>query len=495
MLCTAPLSAQSVFPLSRGPYDFTYEQVFREGIHAGNLELLNPIRPYSVSLVRAAPDATDAPLISLHDVRSVDDIRLFTVSSERLHARRGASGDDLPALSGGFSYQPSEYFSVLSYVILDRARAIDPDYTGKVWRGLAGEVETASLYFHKNAVAASLGRQRVSWGPTPVNLSLSRSVDPLDQLSFTYSKGRLSFNFMFARLDNTRPDSSDYLRLADRDFENDNRYLVGHRLDLRLHNRLCVGFFETVVYGGEGRPPELYYLNPLQFFHAAQLNENEDDNTILGGDFTWLPVTGAALYGQFIVDDLQVDKSEQSDQEPDEVGFMFGAVKTGKIGTLLPDLRVEYTMLTNRTYHQSDPKNRYLYRNRIIGHPLGPDSDSLSFALRFWPSADFFTEIEFSRRRHGEGSVFDPWDTPWALSEGDYDEPFPTGTVEKSYLFALRTQGYLPFTDYTRRHFFVALDTGYGKINNTRNQFGHTSHTTWLDISISWLGYVDVGLE
>jgi len=150
-----------------------------------------------------------------------------------------------------------------------------------------------------------------------------------------------------------------------------------------IHRRFRLGLFETVLFGGEGRPPELYYLNPLQFFHAAQLNENEDDNTILGLDFTLLPGQGFSSYGQVIVDDVQIDDKSPGDREPAEFGFLFGVCKAGRVKSAVPDITLEYVRLTNRTYHQRDPRNRYLYRNHLIGHPLGPDADSLSLAVRF----------------------------------------------------------------------------------------------------------------
>jgi hypothetical protein len=271
--------------------------------------------------------------------------------------------------------------------------------------------------------------------------------------------------------------------------------MVGHRLDINLHSRFRVGFTETVLFGGEGRPPELYYLNPLQFFHGAQLNEGEDDNTILGIDFMYLPGGGIGIYGQFIVDDFQIDDQSQGDQEPNELGYMFGIYRAGLRASFIPDIKLEYVRLTNRTYHQRDPANRYLYRNKLIGHPLGPDADSISVNLKFWPDNLFSAELELAYRRKGEGSIHAPWNEPWLVASGDYSEPFPSGIVEKSTLTAVRLQGYLPFTRYTRDHFFIMAAAGWGKIENYQNVEDDIETAGWFNVQISWLGWTDLSID
>ncbi|MCP4569753.1 MAG: hypothetical protein GY841_19405, partial [FCB group bacterium] len=185
----------------------------------------------------------------------------------------------------------------------------------------------------------------------------------------------------------------------------------------------------------------------------------------------------------------------QGDQEPNEMAYMLGLFKTGRIGTVLPDLKIEYVRIANRTYHQADPRNRYIYRNKLLGHPLGPDADSLSFKARFWPSDGFFAEIEFAYRRKGRGSIDAPWDEPWLDVVGDYEEPFPTGVVEKATLVAFRAQGYLPFTRYTRRHFFAAVELGWGHIRNNGNVEAQTTHPARVELSLTWFGFTDIDIS
>ncbi len=494
LIGAANVAADVTYPAGRMPFALDYNRHYQTVVREGRIDAIPAVGPYYYDQFGDEKGPNLSPAFSL--LKDIDDtkIRLFSITSERLITRKDSRRQDLFLFSGGLRYQPSRYFGAAVLFNLDRAKAIDPGYTGKVWRGLAGDVETAGLFFKKGGLSLTLGRQRVFWGPQPVNLSISETAEPLDLFSARYKKGRLRFSFLFARLDESRPDSVDILRLADETF-NDNRYLVGHRLDIMFHKRFRLGLFETIIYGGEGRPPELYYLNPLQFFHTAQLNENEDDNTMLGLDFSYIPVNEVLLYGQLLVDDFQIDNRSQGDQEPNEIGYMAGLFKSGRTSSFSPDIKLEYVRITNRTYHQKQPRNRYLNRNLLIGHPLGPDADSLSLVARFWPTPLQSAEIELAWCRHGQGSIYAPWDDPWEQVDGDYSEPFPTGTVERSIYTAVRFNGYLPISDYFENHLFLSVNAGYGWIHNKNNVQNNDTGTAWVSFMVSWLGSFEFNTE
>ena len=497
LLPLSMLFADVTYPLAQFPFSLDYRLAYQTAVRTGNLNLLPPVGPYYHSDLKKilSQYKPSSAMRIIGDVAETD-IRLFSIITEKIKTERNLKTQDLFSIIGGARCQLSRRFGALVLFSLDRAKAIDPDYTGKKWRGLAGDIETSAIYYKNNNLALTLGRQRIFWGPQRINLILSESAEPLDMFSARFRKGRLWFSFIFARLDRSRPDSIDYIRFPNQTFK-DNRYLAAHRLDIDIFRNFRLGLFETSLFGGEGRPPELYYLNPLQFFHTAQLNENEDDNTILGLDFTYLPSPGFNIYGQLLIDDFQIDRKSQGDQEPDEFGLLAGLFKAGRPGSFSPDMKLEYTRITNRTYHQIIPRNRYLYRNKLLGHPLGPDSDSLSMIVRFWPDSRQYVELESAFCRHGEGSIYNPWDQPWLEIEGDYNEPFPTGVVEKSISIAVRTAGYMPFSEYTSKHLFMILECGYRSFTNYDydNVSGENKSTAWLEFSLSWIGARKVGFE
>ncbi|MDD4050905.1 MAG: capsule assembly Wzi family protein [candidate division Zixibacteria bacterium] len=495
LLLLLPLAAEAdvICPAGYAPFSLPSDLMFRTMAERQDLSRYPTVGPFYLQQCKDVLGDDWPPSLGLIDAGQIDFAHLFILGSVRYRAERNHSADDFPSLIGGMTFCPAKNFGAFALLNLDRARALDPAYTGKKYRGLAGEIALGAVFYRNGKIAVTLGRLRPVWGPRPVNLVLSATADPLDLLSASYNTEHLAFHFLFARLDKSRPDSLDLIRFPDYSFA-DNRYLAAHRLDIKLHRRLRVGLTETIVFGGEGRSPELYYLNPLQIFHAAQVNEKVDDNTILGFDFTALPGWGTVLYGQCIIDDFQIDDNSQGDHEPNEWGIMAGLFKAGKIGSMLPDVRIEYVRLTNRTYHQFYPRNRYIFHDKPLGHPLGPDADSLALSARFWPNAALWTELELAYRRHGEGSLNNPWDEPWMAVAGDYHESFPTGTVEKTASIALRIGGFIPLA-YSRNHLFFTLDTGWSDITNHRNIAGRSTTTAWIDFSLTWMGSADIGVE
>ncbi|MEE8578010.1 MAG: capsule assembly Wzi family protein [candidate division Zixibacteria bacterium] len=494
ILCTARVSGDVIFPYHTNAFKFDYDLADHSAVRIGNLDLIPAVGPFDFSIIEQDRSGDSlSPAMRLIALPEDRNLRLFSIAGETVHSRNESAPRDYFSFAGGMRYQPSKHFGSLVMFSLDRSLAVDHSWDGIKWRGLAGEMETAAIFFRKGKLKLTFGRQRLFWGPKPVNLVLSAAVRPLDLLSAQYRMGRLSYSFVFARIDKSRPNSADSLRFPEASFQ-DNRYLAGHRIDFRMHKQLRVGLFETVLYGGEGRPIELYYLNPLQFYHGAQLNADENDNTILGIDFNWMPFESFSLYSQFIIDDFQIDKKVQGDQEPDEIGLMVGAMRSGSVGSMNPDISFEYVRITNRTYNQALPRNRYLYRNQVLGHPLGPDADSLSMTIRFWPSRFQTVAFELAASRHGEGSIYDEWDEPWQTAVGDYDEPFPTGVVARSVSAAIRIAGYLPLTEYTSKHMFINFQAGYGSTRNFGNIDGNDMRSSWLKLSFDWVGSFEIGL-
>jgi hypothetical protein len=62
-------------------------------------------------------------------------------------------------------------------------------------------------------------------------------------------------------------------------------------------------------------------------------------------------------------------------------------------------------------------------------------------------------------------------------------------------MLAIRTKGYLPISRYTRDHFFFSAAAGWGETENTLNIGGSNSTSAWLEISLTWLGYLDVPVD
>jgi len=377
---------------------------------------------------------------------------VFGAVREDISSSRYARGRAYESIRGGLTARPARNLFVWGHFVLDEQKAADPFYTGKKWRGLAGDVEQAFVWYQSGGFNLQAGRFASFWGRRSSLLLGPNAV--MDGIAYSFRWGRIALSYRLSKLDGLSPE-----RDGVGAFEN--RYLAGHRIDVHLSRRLRIGISEMVVFGGPGRQIEFAYLNPILFFHASQLNDNSDDNTLLAVDFDFKPAKPFHFYGQLLVDDFQIEKKKQSDQEPDEYGLIAGFYAADVVTGW--DLKAEYSRVTNRTYNQPLPRNRYVHEGRPISAAPGNDYDLVAVSLFRWLNRNLRGSLAAKYYRQGEGSPTDNWSTPWLDVNGDYSEPFPTGTVEKRSTVSVGLMGV--------RHDLLFIDMEVG-IQRTGN-FGH----------------------
>lgn len=395
-------------------------------------------------------------------------LMLFSVVGENFTSMRHARANGLEAIRGGLALRPLERVFVYGNFILDEARAKDPSYLGKKWRGLAGDVEQAFAAWQTDRFDLTAGRFASFWGNRR-SLILGPEVC-LDGFGYTFRWGKLTFSYRMAKLDAVR-------HAVDTVAQVENRYFAGHRIDFHVSDHVRLGAFETVVFGGPGRQIELYYLNPLIFFHGSQVNEGANDNTFVGLDFSVVPAVGYHVYGQALIDDYQIERKSPEDREPNELGLLVGAYAAD----VLPgyDVRVEYGRVTNRTFNQNLSRNRYLFDNQLISGALGNDYERTEVRVIRWFGDWTAATAQASLLRQGQGKVSDSWSEPWLEATGDYREKFPTGVVEKTASISIGLKSYF------KKFATVDVEAGVDKVSNAGHVSGDARTRPFVHLSVS----------
>jgi hypothetical protein len=370
--------------------------------------------------------------------------------------------------------QVGSNFFLCSRYMLDENLAKDPDYGGKVWKGFAGDAAQAYLSFNLPYFKLLLGRENLAWGQkSSGELILSEHAFPLDMVKIQGGWGIFQGTAFFSFLDPlVVKDSSETIYVK--------RYLSGHRVSLNLFSKAQLGFSETVLYGGKDRFLEPYYVIPLIWYHGEQLNHGRDDNTFFSFDFNLRPKKGMVFYGELLVDDFQIEKKTQGDQEPNELGYSGGLSLVDLLGFKGVGLDLEYTRINNWTYNQKEGQNRYLHEEKLLGNPLGPDADNLGVNLSAWIKKGLKSQITYQVQRHGEGRVNSPWSEPWMLTEGEYQEKFPTGVVEKRNYIGIAWQ--YNYANILR----CELSCGRFNFENYQNIENQKKDFTQLNLSLSY---------
>jgi hypothetical protein len=291
--------------------------------------------------------------------------------------------------SGGVSLQLGfGPLVAVTHPYFDTRLKYDPDWYGKKDRTIAGR--TAESYVSAQWRLAELffGRLDRNWGPSGVQgVLLSDAPYGLDHFAVTLGTARLQLQALVTQLD-TRPDTAGaQIR----------RYMVQHRLWLRPRGRWTVALWEGAVLSGADRGIEPWYLNILNLAMLEQVNSGANVNSFLGVDFERRG--GVTLFGQLMLDDIQVDRNTLTDQKPVSYAGTLGA--KGRL-PLSGAWTLVYTQVANLAYRNEDDFQVPLYHGLGTGRNFS-DYDQTALRLSFIGPAGVLLEPEVTLLRQGEG--------------------------------------------------------------------------------------------
>ncbi len=364
---------------------------------------------------------------------------------------------------------------------LDRALVDDPNYAGRKWNGLAAYTEQAYLRYATPRFQVTMGRDFLNWGSGRTGrLLFSDHAQPLDQLKINFNYKALSFTALAVDLDQW--ELSDSLA-AEYRTEKANRFLTAHRLTINFFNKFYFGFTEALVYGGPNSSWELKYHNPLLYYHGELLNHGGyDGNGLLYLDFDFYPWPNWQFYGEILVDDLQLEKSEQVDLEPNQVGLIFGFRHAHILGLHGSSIGLEYIRIANRTYNSWQEWEKFVHFNKTIGYELGNNFDRWNMIANSWLMNGLQLGLECDVIRKGKGSVLDSWDAPWenfTVAQG-YHEPFPYGVIEQSTMLTFKLKYHFA------RSAIIESQISYRDVTNDSHIPNKNGHAWSASLNLHW---------
>jgi len=347
------------------------------------------------------------------------------------------------------SLQFDKKFVLKDRVVIDTKAEKERRYKGREWKNdLTGVLDEAYAnidfrYFH-----LLLGRDHLRWGPGKEDvLLLSDRIPPFDMIKIEGRVGSFKLIYFATALDDWIYHYGFRAK----------RYLSGHRINLKLRFGVEMGISEVVLYGGENRHPEPYYLNPLLSYYGEQYNKDSDDNILWSFDIALSTFKNKELYFELLVDDFQYD----FESEPHQTGFQLGLNYAEPFGWERSYLNLEYTKINNWVYGQNKPWNVYTYHGWGMGSILGSDADRWSLELIYHFTRDINLAFLGEYRRKGEGRITIP-QTPAVPSS----KKFPSGVVEYT------NQHKFMLTYQPSANLKLDLSAEYNKIENFKNKSG-----------------------
>jgi len=149
-----------------------------------------------------------------------------------------------------------------------------------------------------------------------------------------------------------------------------------HFLDFQLTKNIDIGVFEGVVWQAKdenyNRGYDVEYLNPIIFYRPVEFSKHSPDNVLMGASFN-LKLKRTTLYGQVLLDDLNI--ARQKDRDEDFSGGFFQNKFAYQLGAKTSFKRVnilfEYNQAQPYTYAHKEPMQSYTHMNQALAHPLG----------------------------------------------------------------------------------------------------------------------------
>jgi hypothetical protein len=305
------------------------------------------------------------------------------------------------------------------------------------------------------------GKFKNYWGSTNTgSLLLSDYATSYDQLKFEYRHNKFKFTSFYAFLIDYAYQSEDKLQ--------GKKYMAGHRLEVAIWKWLTLGISETVIFRGRSFEPA--YLNPVMFFRSAEHYLGSPDNMMMGFDFKLTALKKLKLFGELLIDDITTTKLGTS-WYGNKYGFIGGVLWTEPLQLNNLDIRLEYARIRPYVYTHEN-KIQYTHYNSTLGHWIGPNSDLLSFSMKYQATRRLCFSGSFQHLRHGAntaeknyGGSIDEYIVP-------YDEYYPrflNGVIEKNQVAALSSSyeiiRNLFFRLTVQKHFIKNEDVSNSKIS------------------------------
>lgn len=233
-------------------------------------------------------------------------------------------------------------------------------------------------YLASKFVTLELGHGRQFIGDGYQSLFLSDIASSYPYLKFTTLFGPVRYYNLFTTFLN--PNMLDYGR---------KKHAAIHYLEFAITKHFHFGVFESVLWQSKSeeanRGYELAYLNPVIFYRPVEFSKQSSaGNALMGINFN-AAFGNVLIYGQFMLDDLNISRQKDGDDNytagffQNKYGYQLGLKGEMKAIKYL----IEYNQVQPYTYGHRTILQNYTHTNQALAHPLGANFKELINILEF----------------------------------------------------------------------------------------------------------------
>ena len=236
-----------------------------------------------------------------------------------------------------------------------------------------------------------VGRFKRNWGPIgQTGMMIGDNATSYPQIGLDLGRGALSLRFIAGELESVNGRQ---------------RYIVGNRLDYRRGN-LWVSVGESALYSGESAVLRLF--NPLElifFDHNANNQRTEISGNVMFNGMFWTRVGQATLYGEFALDDFDLNPRTGKVDRPIEATsyhLSLGGRYLGISDRL--ELGFDYRRVSAWSYRSGVVTEIWTHLDRGLADPWS-DYDRLTLRADWYPSVQGLRVspvLQFQRKGEGD---------------------------------------------------------------------------------------------
>ncbi len=184
------------------------------------------------------------------------------------------------------------------------------------------------------------------------------------------------------------------------------KYAVFHQLSYFPLDNLSFSVFESIVYtpylpNGK-RGFEVQYLNPVIFYRSVEQSLGSPDNSFIGFAGKWNFLKHYQLYGQFVIDDLNISRRNDGDNYwGNKYGFQAGIKYIDAFNIPTLDFMAEYNRVRPYTYQHFNIAANYSNFDESLGHASGANLENFQISLRYHPLPAWNVELSFNHLKQG----------------------------------------------------------------------------------------------
>ena len=254
-------------------------------------------------------------------------------------------------------------------------------------------------YFVNKFIIVDFGKGKHFIGNGYRSLMLSAEHSPYPYLKLTTEFGRVRYYNLYTTFINS--EMNDYGR---------KKHTTLHFLEFSLTENINIGVFESILWQSKSenidRGFEFAYMNPIIFYRPVEFSMGSSKgNALMGANFN-ITFGKTTLYGQTLLDDLNISRQKDRDDNYEEgffqnkYAYQLGFKSSFKNFNTL----IEYNQVQPYTYGHRTILQNYSHLNQSLAHPLGANFKEVVFMANYGKNKWKFTS-KFTLAKVGLDSV------------------------------------------------------------------------------------------